>query len=79
MRLARAGGSYEPSHARPEPKARRRYGAVIVVVLYLAVIGLNEWRIQRHVEAFKARAASTSEQSEPVLDSLPQLRATIAD
>jgi hypothetical protein len=55
MRLARANDSYEPAHARPPVVRKRSYGALVVLVLYAAALGLNEWRIQRHVEAVRER------------------------
>jgi hypothetical protein len=63
MRLVRARRSYEPGHARPAPATKRRYGALVVVALYATVIGLNEWRIQRHVEAVRERQTT-----EPVFE-----------
>ena len=59
MRLARANDSYEPAHARPPVVRKRSYGALIVLALYATALGLNEWRIQRHVEAVRERERIT--------------------
>lgn len=56
MWFAHAGITDGPRHARVEPQRRRRYGGLVVVVLYLVAFGLNEWRLQRHVDLIRARA-----------------------
>lgn len=66
MRLARANASYEPAHARHPVIRKRSYGAVIVLALYATALGLNEWRIQRHVEAVRER-----ERTARVVDVVP--------
>lgn len=56
MRFPRATGSYEPARARPTKPTKRRYGGLVVLAIYASALGLNEWRMQRHVDAIRARA-----------------------
>ena len=56
MRMPRATRSYEPARARPAKPTKRRYGGLVVIAIYASVLGLNEWRMQRHVDAIRARA-----------------------
>ncbi len=55
MWFATAGVTEEPRHARVEPRPRRSYTGVFVVLVYVLAIGLNEWRLQRHVDSVRAR------------------------
>jgi len=55
MTFADAEIDETPKHARPQPRRNRRYRGLAVLGLYLIAIGLNEWRLQRHVEAVRAR------------------------
>lgn len=56
MRFSRTD-SYEPTRARTPAPTKRRYGGLVVLVLYVTALGLNEWRIQRHVAEVRARQA----------------------
>jgi hypothetical protein len=56
MWFAHAGITDGPRHARVEPRRRRRYGGLVALALYVGAFGLNEWRLQRHVESIRARA-----------------------
>ena len=56
MRIPRATCSYEPARARPAKPTKRRYGGLVVITIYASVLGLNEWRMHRHVDAIRARA-----------------------